>query len=172
MAEQGRSVLLPLFNRPIPLILDAWADPALGTGCVKITPAHDPNDYDVWSRHCDRIGLLNILNPDGEARRLASKVTMNIRRGDVLRHELAGPGGWGDPLDRDPDAVMRDVRNEIVSRERAEACYGVVIAPTGWTVDTTATLTLRARLRTQRGWDETPFVSRTPSHPGADRRQK
>ena len=134
----------------------------------------DRRDFRPYGLHGGQPGAPsdNILNPDGEARRLASKVTMNIRRGDVLRHELAGPGGWGDPLDRDPDAVMRDVRNEIVSRERAEACYGVVIAPTGWTVDTTATLTLRARLRTQRGWDETPFVSRTPSHPGADRRQK
>ena len=65
MAERGRTVLLPLVDRPIPLILDPWADPALGTGCVKITPAHDPNDYDVWSRHKDRIGILNILNPDG-----------------------------------------------------------------------------------------------------------
>jgi valyl-tRNA synthetase len=65
MAERGRTVRLPLVDRPIPLILDAWADPALGTGCVKITPAHDPNDYDVWSRHKDRIGILNILNPDG-----------------------------------------------------------------------------------------------------------
>ena len=65
MAERGRTVLLPLVDRLIPLILDPWADPALGTGCVKITPAHDPNDYDVWSRHKDRIGILNILNPDG-----------------------------------------------------------------------------------------------------------
>ena len=65
MAEQGRRVLLPLLEREIPLILDAWADPSLGSGCVKITPAHDPNDYEVWERHKDRIGILNILNPDG-----------------------------------------------------------------------------------------------------------
>ena len=34
-------------------------------GCVKITPAHDPNDYDVWQRHADEIDIVNILNPDG-----------------------------------------------------------------------------------------------------------
>ncbi len=65
MAARGRKALLPLLDRPIPLILDEWADPALGSGCVKITPAHDPNDYDVWSRHKDKIGIINILNPDG-----------------------------------------------------------------------------------------------------------
>ncbi len=51
MAGKGRKVLLPLLDREIPLILDEWADPALGSGCVKITPGHDPNDYDVWDRH-------------------------------------------------------------------------------------------------------------------------
>jgi valyl-tRNA synthetase len=65
MARDGRKVRLPLLDKPMPLILDEWADPALGSGCVKITPAHDPNDYDVWGRHKNEIGLVNILNPDG-----------------------------------------------------------------------------------------------------------
>jgi valyl-tRNA synthetase len=65
MAKDGRSVKLPLLDRPIPLIADEWAKPELGSGCVKITPAHDPNDYAVWTRHKERIGIINILNPDG-----------------------------------------------------------------------------------------------------------
>jgi len=65
MARIGRRINLPLLNRAIPLILDAWADPALGSGCVKITPAHDPNDYAVWERHKTEIGIVNILNSDG-----------------------------------------------------------------------------------------------------------
>ena len=65
MAARGRKVLLPLLDRPIPLVLDEWADPALGSGCVKITPAHDPNDYAVRERHRDKVELINILNPDG-----------------------------------------------------------------------------------------------------------
>ena len=65
MAEDGRKINLPLLNRPIPLILDEWAKPELGSGCVKITPAHDYNDYDVWMRHKDKIDIINILNPDG-----------------------------------------------------------------------------------------------------------
>ncbi len=65
MARAGRQVLLPLVERPIPLICDEWAKPELGTGCVKITPAHDHNDYEVWTRHKDEIAIINILNPDG-----------------------------------------------------------------------------------------------------------
>ncbi len=64
MARAGRTVMLPLVDRPIPLILDEWARPELGSGCVKITPAHDPNDYEVWQRHPE-IGAVNILNADG-----------------------------------------------------------------------------------------------------------
>jgi len=65
MARAGRKVRLPLQDREIPIILDTWAKPELGSGCVKITPAHDPNDYDVWTRHRDEIGIVNILEPDG-----------------------------------------------------------------------------------------------------------
>ena len=44
---------------------------------------------------------------------------MTVRRGDVFRHILAGAGGWGDPLERDPAAVLRDVRNELLSAAKA-----------------------------------------------------
>ncbi len=64
MAKAGRKLELPLVKRRIPLLLDDWADPSLGTGCVKITPAHDPNDYQVWQRHPE-IGAVNVLAPDG-----------------------------------------------------------------------------------------------------------
>ncbi len=63
MARAGRKVRLPLLNREIPLVADEWAKPELGSGCVKITPAHDPNDYDVARRQ--KLALVNILNPDG-----------------------------------------------------------------------------------------------------------
>ncbi len=65
MARAGRLVRLPLLDRPIPLICDEWAKPELGSGCVKITPGHDPNDYEVWSRHSEEIGMMNILSVDG-----------------------------------------------------------------------------------------------------------
>jgi len=64
MAKAGRKIRLPLMDRSIPLILDDWAKPDLGSGCVKITPAHDPNDYQVWQNNLE-IGAINLLNDDG-----------------------------------------------------------------------------------------------------------
>lgn len=63
MALDGRQVMLPLLDKPIPLVADPWAKPELGTGCVKITPAHDANDYEVGLRQ--RLPMVNILNLDG-----------------------------------------------------------------------------------------------------------
>ena len=63
MARAGRNVRLPLLGREIPLVADEWAKPEMGSGCVKITPAHDPNDYDVGRRQS--LPMLNILRPDG-----------------------------------------------------------------------------------------------------------
>ena len=59
----GRRVLLPLSRREIPIIGDNYVDPEFGTGCVKITPAHDFNDFEVGKRH--KLPLVNILNLDG-----------------------------------------------------------------------------------------------------------
>ena len=59
----GQFVTLPLTDREIPIIADAYVDPDFGTGCVKITPAHDFNDYDVGQRH--DLPLISMMNPDG-----------------------------------------------------------------------------------------------------------
>ncbi len=65
----GKRVRLPLTGRSIPVIADDYVDPAFGTGCVKITPAHDFNDFNVWTRHSGPLfgdlpysGLLGILD--------------------------------------------------------------------------------------------------------------
>jgi N-methylhydantoinase B len=107
----------------------------------------------------------NVLNPDSDAQPLPSKLTMTIRRGDVFRHVLAGGGGWGDPLARDPARVLRDVRNELLSVGKAAADYGVVID--AGAVDAAATARLRAELRARRGWQEPPKVQRTDPLPRA-----
>ena len=64
MANDGRKLMLPLMDREIPLVCDQWAKPELGAGCVKITPAHDPNDYDVAKR-CD-LPMINIMTREGK----------------------------------------------------------------------------------------------------------
>jgi valyl-tRNA synthetase len=92
MARDGRRVRLPLLGREIPLVADAWAKPELGSGCVKITPAHDPNDYDVGRRRS--LPMINILNPDGtlnaEAGPYAGLTIRKAREQVVADLETAG----------------------------------------------------------------------------------
>ena len=59
----GKEVLVPLINRTIPIIFDDYVDMDFGTGCLKITPAHDPNDYEIGKKH--NLEVINILNPNG-----------------------------------------------------------------------------------------------------------
>jgi N-methylhydantoinase B len=104
----------------------------------------------------------NYMDPDGENQVLPSKLTMDIRKGQIFRHELAGGGGWGDPLERDPAMVLRDVRNELLSPAKARVDYGVVVDIAAWRVDATASERLRAAMRRARpaelpivAWQET-----------------
>jgi valyl-tRNA synthetase len=60
----GRRVCLPLANREIPIIADEYVDPEFGTGCLKITPAHDFNDYAIGARH--GLPLINVFTPDAK----------------------------------------------------------------------------------------------------------
>ena len=109
----------------------------------------------------------NYFNPDAENRVLPGKFTMTVRKGDVLRHVLAGAGGWGDPLERDPGAVLRDVRNELLSPAKARADYGVVVDTERWAIDAAASELERARIRAARGWREVPAVQRHDPVPAA-----
>jgi valyl-tRNA synthetase len=59
----GKSVILPLLNREIPIIGDRQVDPEFGTGAVKVTPAHDPNDFEIGKRH--KLPSVDILTPNG-----------------------------------------------------------------------------------------------------------
>ncbi|HEY4820008.1 MAG TPA: hypothetical protein VIH62_04155, partial [Xanthobacteraceae bacterium] len=79
----------------------------------------------------------------------------------------AGAGGWGDPLERDPAAVLKDVRNELLSAEKAIADYGVVVDTVRWTIDMAATTKAREEIRRVRGWSEVPKVQwHDPLTPG------
>ena len=89
----------------------------------------------------------NVLNPDGERRQLPSKCTLEIRQGDVFRHLLAGAGGWGDPLERDPELVLKDVLEEKLSADYARREYGVAIDMAARKVLAEDTATLRAARR-------------------------
>ena len=59
----GRTLILPIVNRPIPLFADEYVDPSFGTGAVKVTPAHDPNDFDMGERH--GLEQIKVIENDG-----------------------------------------------------------------------------------------------------------
>ena len=67
----GKTLKLPLTDREIPVVADEYVDPTFGTGCVKITPAHDPNDFEVGSRHS--LPVIRVMNDDGSMNELAGK---------------------------------------------------------------------------------------------------
>lgn len=90
---------------------------------------------------------LTYLGRDGSEKLLETKVTLSIQTGDRIRHITAGGGGFGDPLNRDPKAVVDDIRSGKVTREYAAKQYGVVVPDGGLEVDEGATVDQRALLR-------------------------
>ncbi len=67
----GKTVILPILERDIPIVSDSYVDPEFGTGVVKVTPAHDPNDFEIGKRH--DLPQINILNTDGTLNENAGK---------------------------------------------------------------------------------------------------
>jgi valyl-tRNA synthetase len=108
MAADGRMLQLPLMDRPIPLVADRWAKPELGSGCVKITPAHDPNDYEVGMRA--DLPMVNIMNTNGTINSEGGKyegLSMKEARKQVVA-DLDELGLLGDIEDREVDLPISD----------------------------------------------------------------
>ncbi|NNN82450.1 valine--tRNA ligase [Vibrio sp. A8-1] len=82
----GKEILLPIVNRRIPIVADEHADMEKGTGCVKITPAHDFNDYEVGKRH--QLPMINILTFDANIRDASEVFNSNGEASDVYSSEL------------------------------------------------------------------------------------
>ncbi|MAT72172.1 MAG: valine--tRNA ligase [Planctomycetaceae bacterium] len=116
MAQRGVRIMLPLAEREIPLIADEWAKPELGSGCVKITPAHDENDYAVWQRNLD-IGAINIMNADGTLNdSVPAKyrgLSMKAARKEVVA-DLANSGL------HDPDNDVEDREIDLAHSDRSK----------------------------------------------------
>ncbi len=68
----GKSVIIPIVGRKIPIITDSYVDMEFGTGCLKITPAHDPNDFEIGQRH--KLESINMLNADGTVAEIGGKL--------------------------------------------------------------------------------------------------
>ena len=74
----GKNIALPLTNREIPIISDDYVEKDFGTGCVKITPAHDFNDYEIGKRHS--LAMMNILNDDASLNTNVPEKYQNLDR--------------------------------------------------------------------------------------------
>ena len=83
----GTEVLVPLTGRTIPIIADDYVDPEFGTGCVKITPAHDFNDFEMGKRH--HLTPLNIMNPNGTLNTKVPKDFQGLDRFEARKRLIA-----------------------------------------------------------------------------------
>ncbi|MGQ5701729.1 valine--tRNA ligase [Sandaracinobacteroides sp. A072] len=120
----GRMIAHPLTGRLIPVIGDEWADPELGSGCVKITPAHDFNDWAVYERHRD-IGWINILDADARILDDASipEAYRGLDRFEARKRIVA---------DLDALGLLEQVEDKVIQVPHGDRS-GVVIEP--WLTD-------------------------------------
>ena len=108
----GKKVILPIVNKLIPIVGDEHADPEFGTGVVKITPAHDPNDFEVGNRH--NLERVIVINPDGTMNEHCGKYKGMDRF--VCREELV--------KDLEKEGLLLEVENIVHSApfsERSDA---------------------------------------------------
>ncbi|MDP2730719.1 MAG: valine--tRNA ligase [Dehalococcoidales bacterium] len=122
----GKKVILPAVNREIPIIADEAVDPAFGTGAVKITPAHDPVDFEVAQRH--GLELINILNPDATMNENAGPYT-GLDRFECREKILA---------DLEKDGLLEKIEPYSHSVGHCQRCQTVIepIASKQWFVKT------------------------------------
>ena len=89
---KGKEAIVPLINRSIPIIFDEYVDMEFGTGCLKITPAHDPNDYELGKKH--QLEVINILDSSGKLNKNAQlyigEDRFDVRKAISLELEESG----------------------------------------------------------------------------------
>ena len=100
----GKTVTLPLVEREIPIITDEYVDPEFGTGCVKVTPAHDPNDFAMGERH--DLEFINIMNDDASLNSNVPDKYVGLSREDARKVVLADLESGG-LLDKIEDYVNK-----------------------------------------------------------------
>jgi len=113
----GRRLILPLTGRTIPVIADDYVDPTFGTGCVKITPAHDFNDYQVGKRH--DLDLLNIFTEDAKINDAAPEQYRGLDRYEARKKIVA---------DLDAEGLLEKIEPHKLMVPRGDRT-GVVIEP-------------------------------------------
>lgn len=126
----GKNVILPLVGKEIPIIGDEHADMAFGTGVVKITPAHDPNDFEVGKRH--NLPQINVMNDDGTMNDLAGKYAGMDRF--VARKEMVKDlqdNGTLIQIEKMIHSVGHSERTGVMVEPRLSTQWFVKMAPLG-----------------------------------------
>jgi len=113
----GKTITLPLTNREIPIIADDYVDRGFGTGCVKITPAHDFNDYEMGRRH--DLPMINIFNDDAQLNSEVPEAYVGMDRFDARKQVVA---------DLDSLGLLEKVDDHTLKVPRGDRS-GVVIEP-------------------------------------------
>jgi N-methylhydantoinase B len=118
---------------------------------IQLTVRSDKRDFPPHGLFGGKPGApsMNLINPDTERRLLPVLLTRPeiLNTGDVYRHIMAGGGGFGDPLERDPELVLQDVMEEKNTVAHARDQYGVVFDTAACKIDTRATLRLRNEMK-------------------------
>lgn len=125
----GKQVVLPLVGRLIPIVGDEYADPEKGTGCVKITPAHDFNDYQVGKRH--QLELINIFTKDAHINEIAPEKYRGLERYAARKQIVA---------DLDALGLLAEIKEHKLMVPRGDRS-GTVIEPyltDQWYIDLTS----------------------------------
>ena len=125
---RDRLLILPLLNRELPIIADDFVDPAFGTGAVKVTPAHDPNDFDMGRRH--QLTPIDVMHPDGRMNEAAGPYAgldrMACRKKVVADLEA---GGYLVKIDDHQHAVGHCYRCDTVVEPRLSLQWFVKMKP-------------------------------------------
>ena len=116
MALAGRMLQLPLTDRQIPLVADEWAKPEMGSGCVKITPAHDPNDYEVGKRQ--NLPMINILNADGTLNDAVPAKYRGLRMATTARQAVVADLAEAGLHDPEKDCEARKIELPMSDRSK------------------------------------------------------
>jgi valyl-tRNA synthetase len=91
---KGKKVIVPMANREVPFIFDSYVDQEFGTGCLKITPAHDINDYEIGLRH--KLPSIDVFNEDGtiSERLVCLQVLTGLKQKNLLKRSFREAETW------------------------------------------------------------------------------
>jgi valyl-tRNA synthetase len=128
-AVVGKKVLLPLQNRAIPIIADSFVDPKFGTGAVKITPAHDPNDYQAALRH--NLPLMVVIGDDGTMTEAAGAAYAGLKRAEARKRVVADLEAAGslDKVEKHSHAVGECYRCKSILEPKVSEQWFVKMRP-------------------------------------------